>query len=167
MLPVCFQHVADPVMASPRWSPVTMFTCALSLTYVCYSGQGLEEHSVTSGIIITVSASILASVSLTSSSSLKCRGGELIGMSDTGIPLFAYKEVFLQKTSRSPILFFKSYLAGQLRVISAMATEESRCHLSHLTAESFFGPAKYDGQRASAKAIPVKLKASAFDAAFM
>ncbi|VDP46059.1 unnamed protein product [Heligmosomoides polygyrus] len=61
---VCFQHVADPVMASARWSPVTMFTCALSLTYVCHSGQGLEEHSVTSGVIITVSASILGATCL-------------------------------------------------------------------------------------------------------
>ncbi|VDO19829.1 unnamed protein product [Heligmosomoides polygyrus] len=125
---VCFQHVADPVMASARWSPVTMFTCALSLTYVCYSGQGLEEHSVTSGVIITVSASIpvhsanfSASVSLTSSSSLKCRGGELIGMSDTGIPLFAYKEVFLQKTNRSPILFFK-VLSGFIYALFLCAT---------------------------------------------
>lgn len=41
------------------------------------------------------------------------------------------------------------------------------CHLSHLAAESFLGSAKYDGQRASAKAIPVKLKASAFYATFM
>ncbi|VDO61431.1 unnamed protein product [Heligmosomoides polygyrus] len=107
---VCFQHVADPVMAAARWSPVTMFTCALSLAYVWYSGQGLEEHSVTSGVIITVAAFILASVSLTSSSSPKHRGGELIGMSDTGMPLFAYKEAFLQKTSRSLILFFKETL---------------------------------------------------------
>ncbi|KHJ76116.1 hypothetical protein OESDEN_24265, partial [Oesophagostomum dentatum] len=31
---VCFQHVADPVMAAARWSPVTMFSCALGLAWL-------------------------------------------------------------------------------------------------------------------------------------
>ncbi|PIO66336.1 hypothetical protein TELCIR_11951 [Teladorsagia circumcincta] len=31
-------------------------------------------------------------------------------MSDTGLPLFAYKEAFLQKTGRSLVLFFKETL---------------------------------------------------------
>ncbi|WKX92332.1 hypothetical protein Q1695_010396 [Nippostrongylus brasiliensis] len=106
---ICFQHVADPVMAAARWSPVTMFSCALGLAWAWYSGDG-EAHAVTSGVIITVIAFILASVSLTSSSAPKHRGGELIGMSDSGMPLFAYKEAFLQKTSRSIILFFKETL---------------------------------------------------------
>ncbi|KAK6019783.1 cation diffusion facilitator family transporter [Ostertagia ostertagi] len=107
---VCFQHVADPVMAAARWSPVTMFSCALGLAWLWYAGQGLQEHIVTSGVIITVIAFILASVSLTSASGPKHRGGELIGMSDTGLPLFAYKEAFLQKTGRSLVLFFKETL---------------------------------------------------------
>ncbi|VDO08853.1 unnamed protein product [Haemonchus placei] len=107
---VCFQHVADPVMAAARWSPVTMFSCALGLAWVWYAGQGLEDHHVTSGVIITVIAFVLASVSLTSAGGPKHRGGELIGMSDSGMPLFAYKEAFLQKTGRSLILFFKDTL---------------------------------------------------------
>nr|CDJ94129.1 Cation efflux protein domain containing protein [Haemonchus contortus] len=107
---VCFQHVADPVMAAARWSPVTMFSCALGLAWVWYAGQGLEDHHVTSGVIITVVAFVLASVSLTSAGGPKHRGGELIGMSDSGMPLFAYKEAFLQKTGRSLILFFKDTL---------------------------------------------------------
>ncbi|PIO64712.1 cation diffusion facilitator family transporter [Teladorsagia circumcincta] len=97
-------------MAAARWSPVTMFSCALGLAWLWYSGQGLQEHIVTSGVIVTVVAFILASVSLTSASGPKHRGGELIGMSDTGLPLFAYKEAFLQKTGRSLVLFFKETL---------------------------------------------------------
>ncbi|EYC15856.1 hypothetical protein Y032_0035g3003 [Ancylostoma ceylanicum] len=107
---VCFQHVADPVMAAARWSPVTMFSCALGLAWMWYSGQGVAEHAVTSGVLITVVAFMLASVSLTSASGPKHRGGELIGMSDTGLPLFTYKEAFLQKTSRSLLLFVQETL---------------------------------------------------------
>ncbi|KAE9421753.1 hypothetical protein Angca_007226, partial [Angiostrongylus cantonensis] len=107
---MCFQHVADPVMAAARWSPITMFTCALSLAWLWYSGQGLEEHFITSGVIVSVVVFILASISLTSSNAPKYRGGELIGMSDTGLPLFAYKEAFLQRTSRSLFLFIKDTL---------------------------------------------------------
>ncbi|VDM56866.1 unnamed protein product [Angiostrongylus costaricensis] len=107
---MCFQHVADPVMAAARWSPITMFTCALSLAWLWYSGQGLEEHFITSGVIVSVVVFILASISLTSSNAPKYRGGELIGMSDTGLPLFVYKEAFLQKTSRSLFLFVKDTL---------------------------------------------------------
>ncbi|KIH53288.1 hypothetical protein ANCDUO_16587, partial [Ancylostoma duodenale] len=103
-------HVADPVMAAARWSPVTMFSCALGLAWMWYSGQGVAEHAVTSGVLITVVAFMLASVSLTSSSGPKHRGGELIGMSDTGLPLFTYKEAFLQKTSRSLLLFVQETL---------------------------------------------------------
>ncbi|KJH40880.1 hypothetical protein DICVIV_13160 [Dictyocaulus viviparus] len=107
---MCFQHVADPVMAAARWSPITMFICSLCFAWLWYEGQGLKDHSVSSGVIITVAAFILASISLTSSSAPKYRGGELVGMSDTGLPLFAYKEAFLQKTSRSLFIFVKETL---------------------------------------------------------
>ncbi|KAK6009624.1 cation diffusion facilitator family transporter, partial [Ostertagia ostertagi] len=94
---VCFQHVADPVMAAARWSPGTMFSCALGLAWLWYAGQGLQEHIVTSGVIITL---VVA----------EAQRWWLIGMSDTGLPLFAYKEAFLQKTGRSLVLFFKETL---------------------------------------------------------
>uniref|UniRef100_A0A0K0CWF7 Proton-coupled zinc antiporter SLC30A5 n=1 Tax=Angiostrongylus cantonensis TaxID=6313 RepID=A0A0K0CWF7_ANGCA len=80
------------------------------LAWLWYSGQGLEEHFITSGVIVSVVVFILASISLTSSNAPKYRGGELIGMSDTGLPLFAYKEAFLQRTSRSLFLFIKDTL---------------------------------------------------------
>lgn len=46
-------------MAAARWSPVTMFSCALGLAWMWYSGQGVAEHAVTSGVLITVVAFML------------------------------------------------------------------------------------------------------------
>ena len=124
-----FQHVADPVMASARWSPVTMFSCALGLAYMWYrwayfkfyvnfsSSQNKAEHAITSGVLVTVvsfilgkillNSSFLACVSLTSSATKHRGGGVYVGISDTGMPLFTYGESFLKKTSRSLLTFCK------------------------------------------------------------
>ncbi|CAD6184368.1 unnamed protein product [Caenorhabditis auriculariae] len=107
---VCFQHVADPVMAAARWSPVTMFTCSLFLAYLWYGAQNLTEHSLTGGVVITVVAFVFASISLTSAAPPKHRGGHFVGISNTGLPLFTYGEAFLQRTSKSLVLFFKETL---------------------------------------------------------
>ncbi|CAJ0944393.1 unnamed protein product, partial [Mesorhabditis belari] len=105
---ICFQHVADPVMAAARWSPVTMFSCALTLALIWYSGRA--THAVTGGVIVTFFAFMLGSISLTTSSTPRSRGGHFVGISDAGLPLFTHGEAFLQRTSRSMMLFFKETL---------------------------------------------------------
>uniref|UniRef100_A0A914RYE8 EamA domain-containing protein n=1 Tax=Parascaris equorum TaxID=6256 RepID=A0A914RYE8_PAREQ len=88
------EHVADPVMASARWSPVIMFSCAFTIASVCLSSLG-----------------VYPSFALTSSSTPRSRGGHYVGLSDSGVPLYTYGEAFLQKTSRSMMLFVKETLA--------------------------------------------------------
>ncbi|CAJ0574029.1 unnamed protein product, partial [Mesorhabditis spiculigera] len=105
---LCFQHVSDPVMAAARWSPVTMFTCALALAYAWYSGQA--THAVTGGVIVTFVAFVLGTISLTSSNTPKSRGGHFVGLSDSGTPLFTHGEAFLQRTGRNMMLFVKETL---------------------------------------------------------
>uniref|UniRef100_A0A1I7UT16 Proton-coupled zinc antiporter SLC30A5 n=1 Tax=Caenorhabditis tropicalis TaxID=1561998 RepID=A0A1I7UT16_9PELO len=107
---ICFQHVADPVMAAARWSSVTMFACAFGLSYMWYGGQNLDDHALTGGVFITVICFILASISLTHSNAPKHRGGQFVGISNTGLPLFTYGEAFLQKTSKSLMRFIKDTL---------------------------------------------------------
>ncbi|CAO4363664.1 unnamed protein product [Caenorhabditis nigoni] len=107
---ICFQHVADPVMAAARWSSVTMFSCAFGLAYLWYGHQNLGDHALTGGVSITVACFILASISLTHSNQPKHRGGQFVGISNTGLPLFTYGEAFLQKTSKSLMRFMKDTL---------------------------------------------------------
>ncbi|CAD21657.2 Proton-coupled zinc antiporter SLC30A5 [Caenorhabditis elegans] len=107
---ICFQHVADPVMAAARWSSVTMFSCAFGLAYLWYGSQNLGDHALTGGVSITVVCFILASISLTHSNQPKHRGGHFVGISNTGLPLFTYGEAFLQRTSKSLMLFMKETL---------------------------------------------------------
>ncbi|KHN84798.1 Zinc transporter 5 [Toxocara canis] len=99
---VCFQHVADPVMASARWSPVIMFSCAFALASLWYSGDHHipGSHALSGGVLVTLICFSIASFALTSSSAPRSRGGHYVGLSDSGVPLYTYGEAFLQKTSR-------------------------------------------------------------------
>ncbi|CAI2292518.1 unnamed protein product [Caenorhabditis sp. 36 PRJEB53466] len=106
----CFQHLEDPVVAAARWSSVTMFSCAFGLAYIWYSSQNLPDHSLTGGVAITTFCFIFASISLTHSNQPKHRGGHFVGISNTGLPLFTYGEAFLQKTSKSLMIFMKETL---------------------------------------------------------
>lgn len=110
---VCFQHVADPVMASARWSPMIMFTCALGLAWMWYTPDphAVGSHALSGGVIVTLICFVIASFALTSSSTPRSRGGHYVGLSDAGLPLYTYGEAFLQKTSRSMMLFLKDTLA--------------------------------------------------------
>lgn len=107
---ICFQHVADPVMAAARWSSVTMFACSFGLAYLWYGHQNLGDHALTGGVSITMICFVLASISLTHSNQPKHRGGQFVGISNTGLPLFTYGEAFLQKTSKSLMRFMKDTL---------------------------------------------------------
>uniref|UniRef100_A0A915AVW8 Proton-coupled zinc antiporter SLC30A5 n=1 Tax=Parascaris univalens TaxID=6257 RepID=A0A915AVW8_PARUN len=110
---VCFQHVADPVMASARWSPVIMFSCAFTIASVWYSQDHHTPgaHALSGGVLVTLICFSIASFALTSSSTPRSRGGHYVGLSDSGVPLYTYGEAFLQKTSRSMMLFVKETLA--------------------------------------------------------
>ncbi|PAV66759.1 hypothetical protein WR25_10493 isoform E [Diploscapter pachys] len=105
---VCFQHVADPVLAAARWSPVTMFSCAITLAYLWYGP--LATHALTSGVVLALVFFIGATISLTSSNAPKHKGGHFVGTSEHGMPLFEVGEAFLQRTSKSFLLFFKETL---------------------------------------------------------
>lgn len=110
---ICFQHVADPVMASARWSPVIMFWCAFTMASVWYSQDHHTPgaHALSGGVLVTLICFSIASFALTSSSTPRSRGGHYVGLSDSGVPLYTYGEAFLQKTSRSMMLFVKETLA--------------------------------------------------------
>lgn len=60
-LHIHLQHVADPVLAAARWSPLTMISCALTLAYLWYSGTTLvgHPHALTGGVVIAAIAFIL------------------------------------------------------------------------------------------------------------
>uniref|UniRef100_A0A1I7YXP8 Proton-coupled zinc antiporter SLC30A5 n=1 Tax=Steinernema glaseri TaxID=37863 RepID=A0A1I7YXP8_9BILA len=110
---MCFQHVADPVMAAARWSPITMFWCALTLAWMWYQPSVdavVVSHALSGGVVVTVISFTIASFVLTSPNTSKSRGGHFVGMSDNGLPLYTYGEAFLQRTSRSMLLFFKETL---------------------------------------------------------
>ncbi|VDK30595.1 unnamed protein product [Gongylonema pulchrum] len=96
----CFQHVADPVISSARWSPVIMFFCAFVFASVWYTDDTFDHHIISGGVLLTFICFIIASFALTSSSNSRSRGGLYVGLSDAGIPLYTYGEAFLQKTSR-------------------------------------------------------------------
>uniref|UniRef100_A0A0K0DS87 Proton-coupled zinc antiporter SLC30A5 n=1 Tax=Strongyloides stercoralis TaxID=6248 RepID=A0A0K0DS87_STRER len=109
---LCFQHVPDPVNASARWSPITMFLCSLILAYVWY--QPFESmvgmHMISGGVVVTVFLFCCASYLLTNQYTQKSHGGYFIGLSPSGAPLFTTGEAFLQKTSRSAWLFIQDTL---------------------------------------------------------
>uniref|UniRef100_A0A8R1E535 Proton-coupled zinc antiporter SLC30A5 n=1 Tax=Caenorhabditis japonica TaxID=281687 RepID=A0A8R1E535_CAEJA len=105
---ICFKHVADPVTTSARWSSITMFSCAFALAYLWYGDQ--NRHALTGGVAITVICFIIGTISLTRSTQAKHRGGHFVGISNTGLPLFTYGEAFLQKTSKSVMIFIKETL---------------------------------------------------------
>uniref|UniRef100_A0AC35UA77 Zinc transporter 5 n=1 Tax=Rhabditophanes sp. KR3021 TaxID=114890 RepID=A0AC35UA77_9BILA len=109
---LCFQHVPDPVNATARWSPITMFTCALTLAYLWY--QPFEalagSHMISGGVIITAFLFCCASYLLTTQAAQKSHGGHYIGTSASGMPLFTAGEAFIQTSSRSAWLFMKDTL---------------------------------------------------------
>ncbi|TKR92830.1 hypothetical protein L596_007402 [Steinernema carpocapsae] len=110
---ICFQHVADPVMAVARWSPITMFWCALTLAWLWYEptvDSIVGSHALSGGVVVTVIAFSIASYVLTSTTTKKSHAGHFVGLSDSGAPLYTYGEAFLQRTSRSMLLFFKETL---------------------------------------------------------
>uniref|UniRef100_A0A0N4ZFN1 Proton-coupled zinc antiporter SLC30A5 n=1 Tax=Parastrongyloides trichosuri TaxID=131310 RepID=A0A0N4ZFN1_PARTI len=108
---LCFQHVADPVNASARWSPITMFSCAFILAYVWYQPfESFGTHLISGGVVITVFLFCCASYLLTNQNIQKSHGGYFIGLSPSGMPLFTTGEAFLQKTSRSAWLFLQDTL---------------------------------------------------------
>ncbi|KAI6178561.1 hypothetical protein M3Y98_00514000 [Aphelenchoides besseyi] len=105
---VCFQHVADPVLATARWSPIIMFICSLVLSWVWYGGGSMMEsgdHPASFGVAIAVLLFCLASHSLTSAKAQRSRAGVFVGTSESGNPLYTYGEAFLQKTSKSVLSF--------------------------------------------------------------
>uniref|UniRef100_A0A0N5AY42 Proton-coupled zinc antiporter SLC30A5 n=1 Tax=Syphacia muris TaxID=451379 RepID=A0A0N5AY42_9BILA len=115
------KHVADPVMASARWSPIIMFISSFLLAWMWYTPDHHEvgTHALSSGVVLTLFFSMIASFALTSSSAPRSRGGHYVGLSDNGLPLYTYGEAFLQKTSRwrfmvpwqSMLLFLKETLS--------------------------------------------------------
>ncbi|VDK80617.1 unnamed protein product [Litomosoides sigmodontis] len=110
----CFQHVADPVLSSARWSPMIMFVCAFTFSSAWYTGESYhapDAHVISGGVLLTLFCFIIACFSLTSSTSPRSRGGYYVGLSDSGMPLYTYGEAFLQKTSRSIMLIIKETLA--------------------------------------------------------
>uniref|UniRef100_A0A0R3S2D6 Proton-coupled zinc antiporter SLC30A5 n=1 Tax=Elaeophora elaphi TaxID=1147741 RepID=A0A0R3S2D6_9BILA len=118
----CFQHVADPVLSSARWSPMIMFVCAFIFASVWYTGESYHApnaHVISGGVLLTLFCFIVACFSLTSSTSPRSRGGYYVGLSDSGIPLYTYGEAFLQKTSRSIMLLMKETLAEILTSIDS------------------------------------------------
>ncbi|GMT00739.1 hypothetical protein PENTCL1PPCAC_22913 [Pristionchus entomophagus] len=106
---VCFQHVADPVMGAARWSPVTMIVSSLFLASLYYPPG--ENHPLTGAVLFTSGVFSLGCISLTWSSPRRNGAGQLIGMSDQGMPLYAYGEAFLQRKSKSLLLFANETLA--------------------------------------------------------
>ncbi|KAF8365425.1 hypothetical protein PRIPAC_83254 [Pristionchus pacificus] len=106
---ICFQHVADPVMGTARWSPVTMFICSYLVASIYYPYG--ESHPLTGGVLFTLAAFSLGCISLTWSSTRRNGAGQLIGMSDEGIPLYAYGEAFLHRKSKSLLLFANETLS--------------------------------------------------------
>ncbi|KAI6203236.1 hypothetical protein M3Y94_00533100 [Aphelenchoides besseyi] len=120
---VCFQHVADPVLATARWSPITMFICSLVLSWVWYGGGSMMEsgdHPASFGVAIAVLLFCLASHSLTSAKAQRSRAGVFVGTSESGNPLYTYGEAFLQKTSKCSVVssFFYGFLTNSLGLIS-------------------------------------------------
>ncbi|MFH4975254.1 hypothetical protein AB6A40_001963 [Gnathostoma spinigerum] len=111
---ICFQHVADPVLAAARWCPMIMFCWSFALAWMWYTPSHHHiagSHALSGGVILTLICFTVASFALTSVSSPKSRAGHYVGLSEAGIPLYTYGEAFLQKTSRSMILFAKETLA--------------------------------------------------------
>ncbi|KAM3721040.1 Proton-coupled zinc antiporter SLC30A5 [Dirofilaria immitis] len=109
----CFQHVADPVLSSARWSPMIMFVCAFMFASLWYTGESYHApgaHVISGGVLLTLFCFVIACFSLTSSTSPRSRGGYYVGLSDSGIPLYTYGEAFLQKTSKSVMLLIKETL---------------------------------------------------------
>nr|CAD2128368.1 unnamed protein product [Meloidogyne enterolobii] len=103
---ICFQHVADPVMAIARWSPITMFLASLLITWLWVDGSATVSHTVSAGSLIAVACFCLASYVFTSQDSPRSMGGHFIGISEEGMPLYTHGEAFLHKTSRSLLHFF-------------------------------------------------------------
>uniref|UniRef100_A0A915P721 Proton-coupled zinc antiporter SLC30A5 n=1 Tax=Meloidogyne floridensis TaxID=298350 RepID=A0A915P721_9BILA len=103
---ICFQHVADPVMAIARWSPITMFLASLLITWLWVDGSATGSHTISAGSLIAVACFCLASYVFTSQDSPRSMGGHFIGISEEGMPLYTHGEAFLHKTSRSLLHFF-------------------------------------------------------------
>jgi zinc transporter 5/7 len=112
---ICFQNVRDPVLASARWSPITMFWCSLLISWLWYENVvGIGGHPISGGVIVTVLCFSCASFVLTSAKSQRFRAGHFAGLSDTGMPLYTAGEAFLQKTSKSVLNFCRETLAAIL-----------------------------------------------------
>ncbi|VDN06625.1 unnamed protein product [Thelazia callipaeda] len=108
----CFQHVADPVLSSARWSPMIMFVCAFVFASAWYTDDDIpNSHVISGGVLLTLICFVIACFTLTSSTNPRSRGGYYVGLSDSGVPLYTYGEAFLQKTSRSVMLLIKDTLA--------------------------------------------------------
>lgn len=108
---ICFQHVADPVMAIARWSPITMFLASLFIAWFWLEGAAMGHgHAISAGILITAACFCIASYVLTSQNSPRSMGGHFIGISEDGMPLYTHGEAFLQKTSRSLLRFCRETL---------------------------------------------------------
>lgn len=52
-----FQHVADPVLSSARWSPMIMFVCAFMFASAWYTGENYhasDAHVISGGVLLTL-----------------------------------------------------------------------------------------------------------------
>uniref|UniRef100_A0A915EHN9 Uncharacterized protein n=1 Tax=Ditylenchus dipsaci TaxID=166011 RepID=A0A915EHN9_9BILA len=99
---ICFQHVADPVMAVARWSPIVMFSSSLLISWIWYENSiaSAGAHAISGGVVITVIFFSAASFILTSPNSPRSRAGHFVGISEEGMPLYTHGEAFLQRTSK-------------------------------------------------------------------
>uniref|UniRef100_A0A914XFY1 Proton-coupled zinc antiporter SLC30A5 n=1 Tax=Plectus sambesii TaxID=2011161 RepID=A0A914XFY1_9BILA len=126
---ICFQHVTDPVTTAARWCPMIMFVGSAALAYVWWytpttvtvispmidlaDGQAAAqviEHGLNSSVFVTLVFFIIASFALTSPHQPRARAGQFVGFSNSGLPLYDYGDDFLQRTSRSILLFVKETL---------------------------------------------------------
>ncbi|KAI1708067.1 cation efflux family domain-containing protein [Ditylenchus destructor] len=99
---ICFQHVADAVMAVARWSPIVMFSSSLLISWIWYENSiaSAGAHAISGGVVITVIFFCAASFILTSPTSPRSRAGHFVGISEGGMPLYTHGEAFLQRTSK-------------------------------------------------------------------
>ena len=112
---ICFQHVADPVMAVARWSPIVMFLSSLLISWIWYENAivgGLVGggHAISSGLLITILFFCIASYVLTAPTSSNSKAAMFVGISEEGMPLYTHGEAFLQRTSKSLVNFCRETL---------------------------------------------------------
>jgi zinc transporter 5/7 len=101
-----FERLPQPVLASARWAPITIYVWALVLSWLYYP-IGPMGHSLSSGVVVTIICFFAASFILTSPSTTKAVGGFHVSVNKEGELFFTRGEAFLQKKSQSILKFCK------------------------------------------------------------